>query len=135
VEDMIIHAIKDLTNRSYKNYRVYIHNFAKFDVIFLLKYLNKIGIVDPLIHKGKIISMKFNLNNYTIHFRDSYQILQASLRKLTKAFNVENQKGIFPYKFANINNLNYIGEVPHITYFDNLSLDDYNNYKNDFNIN
>ncbi len=101
VESMIIKAIKDLTLRKYKNYKVYIQNFAKFDSIFLLKYLTKIGIVDPLIHNGRIISIKFTNNNYTIHFRDSYQILQASLRKLCKSFNIENQKGIFPYKFAN----------------------------------
>jgi hypothetical protein len=135
VESMITKAIKDLTIRKYKNYKVYIHNFAKFDAIFLLKYLNKIGFVDPIIHKGRIISMKFTFNNYTIHFRDSYQILNTSLRKLTKAFNVENQKGIFPYKFAIENNLNYIGSVPNISYFSNLSELEYIEYKKDFNNN
>ena len=134
-ESMITEAIKDLTIRKYKNYKVYIHNFAKFDAIFLLKYLNKIGFVDPIIHKGRIISMKFTFNNYTIHFRDSYQILNTSLRKLTKAFNVENQKGIFPYNFAIENNLNYIGSVPNISYFSSLSELEYVEYKKDFNNN
>jgi hypothetical protein len=132
VESMICTAIKDLTIRKYKNYKVYIHNFAKFDAIFILKYLNKIGIVDPLIHNGRIISMKFTLNNYTIQFKDSYLILQASLKNLCKSFNVENQKGIFPHNFSNINNLNYIGNVPDISYFYNLSSEEYNNYKKDF---
>jgi len=68
VESLIINAIKDLTFRKYKNYKVYIHNFAKFDSIFLLKYLNKIGIVDPIINKGKIISVKFTLDKYSIPF-------------------------------------------------------------------
>jgi DNA polymerase type B, organellar and viral len=135
VESMIIQAIKDLTIRKYKNYKVYIHNFAKFDAIFLLKYLNNLGIVEPIIHNGKIISIKFTLDNYTIHFRESYQILQASLRKLCKSFSLDNQKGYFPHKFSSENNLNYIGEVPNISYFDNLSIVEYNNYKNNFNNN
>jgi hypothetical protein len=79
--------------------------------------------------------MKFTLGKYTIHFRDSYQILNASLRKLCKSFNVENQKGIFPRKFPNINNLNYIGNVPDLSYFYDLSDEEFNNYKKDFNNN
>lgn len=38
VESKIFAAIKDITIRKYKNYKVYIHNFAKFDSIFIFKY-------------------------------------------------------------------------------------------------
>lgn len=79
--------------------------------------------------------MKFTYNKYSIHFRDSYQILNSSFRKLCKSFNIINQKGIFPYKFANLNNLNYNGHIPDISYFDKLKIYDYNNYKKDFNNN
>ena len=44
-------------------------------------------------------------------------------------------KGIFPYSFVNKDNLNYIGDVPVLDYFDNVSLEDYNNYYKDFNSN
>ena len=137
VELMISKTIRDLCIRKYKNYKVYIHNFANFDLIFLLKYLAKLGIVKPIIHNGKFISIKFICNKYTIYFKDSYLITQSSIRKLGKAFNLDNhlQKGIFPYIFANPNNLNYIGKVPDIKYFDNLSLEEYNNYTQNFNNN
>ena len=120
-----------------KNYKVYIHNFANFDIIFLLKYLAKLGIVKPIIHNGKFISIKFICNKYTIYFKDSYQITQSSIRKLGKSFNLDNdlQKGIFPYIFAKPKNLNYIGQVPDIKYFYNLSLEEYNNYSKKFNNN
>ena len=137
VEIMISKAIRDLCIRKYKNYKVYIHNFANFDLIFLLKYLTKLGIVKPIIHNGKFITIKFIFNKYTIYFKDSYLITQSSIRKLGKSFNLDNelQKGIFPYMFANPKNLNYIGQVPDIKYFYNLSLEEYNNYSKKFNNN
>lgn len=46
---------------------------------------------------------------------------------------MDNQKSIFSYKFINENNLNYIGQVPDISYFVNVSEFEYNNYKKDFN--
>ena len=64
--------------------------------------------------------------NIKISFRDSYQILIGSL---AKSFHVED-KGLFPYDFVNVNNLNYIGEVPDIKYFNNISENEYNEYKN-----
>jgi hypothetical protein len=61
-------------------------------------------------------------------------MLLASLMKLCKSFKVENSKIIYPIFFANKNNLNYIGEVPDIKFFKkDLSLEEYNNYKCNFN--
>nr|YP_009710628.1 DNA polymerase type B [Amanita brunnescens]QFZ98577.1 DNA polymerase type B [Amanita brunnescens] len=134
IELMISKAIRDLCIRKYKNYKVYIHNFANFDLMFLLKYLAKLGKVQPIIHNGKFISIKFILNKYTIYFKDSYLITHSSIRKLCNSFNLDKDlhKGIFPYIFSKPNNLNYIGQVPDIKYFDKLSLDEYNNYSKNF---
>jgi hypothetical protein len=77
---------------------------AKFDIIFLLKYLVKIGKVEPIIHNSKIISIKLKYgpnNEYSIEFKDSYLTLLASLDKLTKAFDVKIKKSIFPHFFIN----------------------------------
>ena len=42
-------------------------------------------------------------------------------------------KGIFPYGFAkNDINLNYVGKVPEFKYFENISLDEYNEYSDNF---
>jgi hypothetical protein len=136
---MILNALKSIMIRKYNGYKVYIHNMAKFDIIFLLKYLVKLGFVDPIIHNGRIISINLNFgkdNKYNLHFRDSYLILLASLSKLCKSFKVEILKGFFPYLFVNEDNLNYIGNVPTFKYFDNkISLDKYSEYKSKFNNN
>jgi len=137
-EQMILTALKSIMIRKYNDYNVYIHNMAKFDIIFLLKYLVKLGAVQPIIHNGKIISIKLNFgedNKYNIQFKDSYLLLLNSLMKLSRSFKVETQKSVFPHLFVNENNLSYIGEVPEFKYFDKISNKDYNEYKSKFNYN
>jgi hypothetical protein len=104
VEAMILDCFKDLLIRKYNSSNVYIHNLAKFDIIFLLKYLVKLGSVHPIIHNGRIICINLNYgkdNEYQINFKDSYLILLSSLRSLCKSFNVKNGKTIFPHLFVN----------------------------------
>ena len=137
-EDMIISALKSIMIKKYNRYNIYIHNMAKFDIIFLLKYLVKIGIVDPIIHNDRIISVnlsfKIDEKIYQLYFKDSYLLLLASLKKLTKDFNVSTQKSIFPHFFVNENNLDYKGKVPAIKYFgDEITQEEYNNYYKNFN--
>jgi hypothetical protein len=134
-EDMIINCIKDIMVRKYDNHKVYIHNLAGFDGIFLLKILAKLGHCQPTIHNDNIISIQFNYKDYIILFKDSHQMLNVSLRILAKAFGVDTQKSIFPYTFVNENNLDYIGAVPEFKYFDDISLAEYNEYKANFNNN
>nr|YP_009739393.1 DNA polymerase 2 [Tricholoma terreum]QIC20237.1 DNA polymerase 2 [Tricholoma terreum] len=102
-ENMIISAMKYLSIRKYNNYKIYLHNFAKFDNIFLFKTLANLGIVSPIIHKGRFISMEFNYNNlqtsfiifclkqYKIHklwnyisFSNNYLLNNISLIKIKK---------------------------------------------------
>src|ERR1700679_2634001 len=104
---MIIQAIKDLMVKKYDNYKIYIHNLARFDGIFLLRILVNLGECKPIIHKDKLIQIGFRYKDYDITFRDSKQLLLQSLRDLGKSFRVESQKSIFPYTFVNENNLNY----------------------------
>jgi hypothetical protein len=126
---MIQNAIDDICIRKYRNYKIYLHNFSKFDGYFLVKYLAKLGTCDPIIHKGKIISLKFNYNNYNITFKDSYLLLPSSLRKLSNSFSVESHKGIFPYRFMDTN---YIGVVPFFKYFKGVKKKEYISYKKSF---
>jgi hypothetical protein len=138
-KDLILTALDSILIRKYNGYNVYIHNMAKFDIIFLLKYLVKLGNVTPIIHNGRIISINLNFGNdleYRLQFKDSYLLLLASLAKLTKGFMVETLKSIFPHLFVNENNLDYIGEVPEFKYFeDKISENYYNNYKSNFKSN
>jgi len=133
---MIIHALKELLIKKYDNYKVYIHNLAKFDIIFLLKYLVKLGSVNPIIHNERIISINFEFGGkYQLQFRDSYLILLASLKNLAKSFMVQIQKSIFPYLFVNDSNLNYVGSVPDFKYFIKVSKEEYMEYCKQFSNN
>jgi len=129
-ETMIKTAITDLMKVKFNGYNIYLHNFAKFDSIFLLNFLNKLGQINLTINKGRIISLtlfynkKDNNKSYSLHFKDSIQLLLTSLRKLAKTFNIDTQKGIFPHTFVNKDNLEYIGGVlflPLTSRPDNLS--------------
>ena len=83
-------AMDEICIREYKNFTIYFHNFAKFDSYFLIKQLVKLGKVKPIIHKGKIITMKFtHTNGYSVFFKDSYLLLPKSLRELGKSFNID----------------------------------------------
>jgi DNA polymerase type B, organellar and viral len=131
---MIIHAFKDLLVKNYENHKVYIHNLSNFDGIFLLKTLVKLSYCQPTIHKDRIISIQLNYGDYVIFLRDSQQLLIGSLRNLSKSFNVETLKGIFPYTFVNENNIDYIGEIPNIKFFDGVPSLDYNCYIENYDI-
>jgi hypothetical protein len=100
--ELIFTALKSIMIRKYNGYNIYMHNMAKFDIIFLLKHLVELGKVTPIIHNGRIISINLNFGKnleYTLQFKDSYLILLASLAKLTKGFMVKTLKAIFPYFF------------------------------------
>jgi DNA polymerase type B, organellar and viral len=129
---MIIQSIKDLMVKKYDNYKVYIHNLAKFDAIFLLKILTKLGQVKPIIHNNDLISIDFKFKGYNIAFRDSRQLLIYSLRSLAISFGVKTLKSIFPYTFVNENNLNYISHVPDFKYFSDISKSEYQDYSKNF---
>jgi hypothetical protein len=139
--EMLKDCINSLLIRKYTGYKIYVHNLSNFDGVFLLKVLSQIDNIHiyPTIKDGKMINIKLTydgINQYNISFRDSYLMLPSSLSKLTKQFNVSN-KTIFPYNFINDKfnkniNLNYIGKVPGIKYFINLTQDQYNEYKYNF---
>src|ERR1700747_713485 len=136
-EDLILTALRSILSRKYNGYNVYMHNMAKFDIIFLLKHLLKLGNVSPIIHNGRIISINLNFGKnleYRLQFNDSYLILLASLAKLTKGFMVKTLKTIFPFLFVNENNLNYIGNVLEFNFFGNkTNYEEYKEYYSKFN--
>ena len=117
---------------------IYIHNGSKFDLVFLVNELlnfDKYNL-ECLYKDGNFLSLtiKDKKTNVSIQIKDSLLILQSSLDKLAKSFNVPLSKTIFPYTFTNINNLYYEGIVPEYSYFDNkkVTLDQYNKYKDSF---
>lgn len=131
-----------LTNDKYNNHIVYAHNFSRFDGIFIIKILvllaRELKLKISIIKRDSDfinISIKGESTGFNINFRDSLLLLPTSLRKLAKSFGVM-EKSIFPYAFVNDPNLDldYKGIVPDFKYFSDLSLVDYNNYTQNFNI-
>lgn len=135
VEEMMLDCLKSILIRKYNYYKVYAHNMAKFDLIFLLKYLVKLGNIKPIIHNGKFISVTIAYgddNQYNIEFKDSILLLLYSLDSLCRSFKIDEGKSIFPHLFVNENNLDYIGDVPKIENFIDLSKNDYKKYLKKF---
>lgn len=123
-ENMLLQCLQDMMQPKYKNYIVYTHNFAKFDIVFIFKLLFKYYNVDIMTKGNDIISLNVktkggtNKNNkIKLVFRDSLKLLPQSLESLAKSFNVPTTKGIFPYKFVTSETLNYVGPIPSFSYY------------------
>jgi hypothetical protein len=121
IQKIVILTMSDICRKKYRNYKIYFHNFSKFDSTFLLKYLANIGTCDPQIYKGKIINIRFQKNdsNYLITFMDSFLLLPAPLKDLCKSFDTSSVKDIFPYLLSDINYLTlyiYIIKLNYIYY-------------------
>jgi DNA polymerase type B, organellar and viral len=108
--DMLNESVKNLLQSKYNNHHIYLHNFSKFDGIFLLKIIaNLDGKIKILIRDNNLISIsvKFEVKladktrKCVIYFHDSLLLLPASLEKLALFFNVE-RKGSFNFNRINI---------------------------------
>ena len=135
-DELIREAVLYLLQRKYNGYRVYIHNFSRFDVAFMLRIMANMEncIVKRCIKRdSKVIDIKLNYNltgkrKYSIYFRDSLLILPSNLKKLGDNFAVEIKKSIYPYKFVNNPeiSLDYVGKIPS---FDNFKINKNENDK------
>jgi hypothetical protein len=124
-------GIKTIMIRKYDYYKIYVHNFSYFDAIFMIDILSKLGTVKPLMRDNKILKLNFmfdtvnektnqkNNRKCRLIFYDSYLLLQASLNNLSKSFNIENKKSIFPFNFINQKDFsfNYNSYVPEYKFF------------------
>lgn len=110
-------------SRKYSYWKVYFHNFAKFDAVFILGVLSKFAHISPTIRDGNLIQVRATVQKgkkkYTLIFRDSYMVLPESLDDLSKSFAIKDKKSIFPILFPNKKdfNFNYYGKVPEYKFF------------------
>lgn len=133
-KEMLRSSILYLMKRKYHNHKIYLQNFSRFDAVFLLTVMTDISDqVQPVLRDGRYIDLILKFAKYKIFFRDSYLLFPDKLRNLCKNFGVED-KGIFPYRFVNNENipLNYCGPVPAFEFFDDITKDEYDNYCKDF---
>jgi len=121
--DLLLQALTDLLNFN-PNAKVYIHNFANFDYMFIIKVLFDNFKVKPYFKDNKLINLVYQHkgdDKTKIYLFDSYLILPSSLRTLSAKYKVADPKGFFPYNFVNENNLDYIGITPSISLFNSIS--------------
>lgn len=110
---MILAFFKDIFIDKYKGYKVYAHNFGKFDSTFILPYVFDYYEVKPTMMNRKMLCCKFKGKKMSLTFYDSLNILPTSLEILGKTFNVDTPKGSFDFEFVNsLSDLNYIGLGP-----------------------
>lgn len=142
---LVLNCINAMLRPKYNNYIFYVHNLAKFDVIFihsvLLKANEDIGydyyILKYIMRDDEMIKLTIKIINNNnkivskISLVDSLNLLNNSLEKLTKDFNVEVKKGKFPYSFVNNRTIinNYIGFIPDMCYYEGISQLDSHNLK------
>lgn len=118
-------GFRTIMKRKYDGYKVYTHNFSYFDSMFIIDVLSRLGDVKPFMRDSKIMKLtfKFSIPNskrkHTLYFMDSLLMLPNSLDKLSKSFNIDNKKSIFPHLLLEDPNisLNYRGKCPDYYYF------------------
>ena len=121
--DMIYQCLKDMLKPKYHNYTVYAHNLSKFDISFIFSILVKNYKVSKLLPRDVSlisfeVSTKINKEKVILRFADSLCLLPFNLSDLGYSFNVETKKDFFPYNFVQSDNLDYVGPLPDIKYFD-----------------
>ena len=116
-----------LMSKSLNEYTFYLHNLGRFDAVFIIKsliLLENVSIV-PIWKDNAILSLTISYLGTKIILLDSLQLIPGSLGDILKSFNCVNKKGLFPYSFVNKNNLFYVGQKPLISYYKDISDQEY----------
>ncbi|RKF79611.1 putative DNA polymerase [Golovinomyces cichoracearum] len=123
-KDMLKKCLIDMLLSKPQLGTVYVHNLSRFDTFFIDPIiLNDCDIID-----GKVLSIKvsFKTGKGSFIFRDSILMTQGSLLSLALNFNSSIIKKNFPHNYVTKQRLNYIGIKPDMSYYENISLEEYN---------
>lgn len=104
---------------------LYGFNNSRFDNIFIYEKLYDLDPCTKFIFTKSAVKY-IQYNNIKI-FDICLQYNYKGLANTAKAFKLDSDKGVFPYKFVNHDNIYYNGFIPDIKYWN--SIDDYNQYK------
>ncbi len=114
---------KSHAKKSVPKIMIYGFNNSRFDNIFIFEELVKRNPSLKYIILDSSIKM---IQFHNIYIYDLSLYYAGSLKEVSSSFKLDVQKGVFPYTFPDSNNLNYIGDIPNIKYWN--SQDDYNEY-------
>jgi len=96
---------------------VYFHNMRGFDGVLMTNSLYKknLKVTDQMGTGTKILYFKHD----KLIFKDSLSFLKMPLANFPKTFGLkELKKGFFPHKFSKLENLQYEGVIPDLSYFE-----------------
>ena len=120
-----------LIHKSHKDFTTIAHNGKGFDFYLILQALIEKSITPKIIFQGAKIMYIVISKNLNIRFIDSLNFCQFGLDKFEKTFGLKNKmKGFFPYLFVKSSNINYIGKLPSVDYFNVNEMS--TNRRNDF---
>ena len=98
-------------------YSIYAHNGGRFDATLILEYLIKRGQTPELIMNCTTIMCAY-LPQFKIRLRDTFLHLNMSLSAFPATFGLnELSKGLYPYLYNKMENLDYRGPIPDRKYF------------------
>ena len=97
----------------HRGFTVMAHNFKGYDSYFLLEYMCARGERPEVTFRGAKLLYMF-LERLDMKFKDSLCFLPMALRKFSKTFGLEEEKGHFPHFFNRPENQNYVGPFPPI---------------------
>jgi len=128
--DMLKKCLIDMLNSNLGT--VYVHNLSRFDTFFIDPILtNDNDIIGKYSYNknGLVLSIKVrfkdkNKKNSFI-FRDSMLVMPGGLKNLCLSFKSEKTKLDFPHNFASAEKLEYVGDKPDISYYEDMSKKDY----------
>lgn len=112
-------------NEKFREVIIISHNGQKYDMHFILKYMYSHISEWPLREESLIMNgtkiLRIKIGRYS--FIDSINFFNVALSKLPGMFSFENHsKGFYPHFFNIPENLDYVGELPAIEYFDACSM-------------
>lgn len=134
-KNLLIKVNSKKSKENKKNEYKYIYGFnnSNFDNLLMFYELSlKNPNMEIRFTESSIKYMKY----FNICFFDiSLFYKEGDLRNTCKKFKLEKEKGVYPYKFPNRNNLNYIGEVPELKYWNNQNdMNEFNKNNKMFNM-
>ena len=98
-------------------YTIFFHNLKGFDGVLTLNtmYSQNLKVTQQMGKGTKVLHFKHG----NLVFKDSLNFLNMPLANFPKTFGLTGmKKGFFPHKFSKMDNLEYIGPIPSLEYFE-----------------
>jgi hypothetical protein len=122
-DDIILTAVLEIFSKISVNAPIYlyIHNI-NFDGALIINSITKNQEIkiECFMNNLNIYKITLSFEDKKIIFKCSYKIVPLPLKQIGELLKI-SEKTPFPYKFASLENLNYIGEIPNESFFNDAN--------------